>query len=102
MVFPVRHVQNLEELSDHEALEMHHLTVKTLSFLKEEFNPSGFNVGFNQGKWSGASIDHIHQHIVPRFPNEIGFLDVLADTRVMVIDPREIMERMRRRFHGSS
>lgn len=101
MIFPVRHVQNLEDLSDHEALEIHHLTVKTLSFLKEEFNPSGFNVGFNQGKWSGASIDHIHQHIVPRFPNEIGFLDVLADTRVMVIDPREIMERMRRRFHGS-
>ena len=101
MIFPQRHIMNLEDMTEEEALHMHRLTVKTLHYLNEEFKPSGFNVGYNLGQWSGASISHIHQHIVPRFPNEIGFLDVLADTRVMVIDPNDVMKRMRNRFHGS-
>jgi ATP adenylyltransferase len=101
MIFPIKHTEDFEQLNEKDALELHKLTVKTLSILKEEFNPSGFNVGYNIGKFSGASIMHIHQHIVPRYGNEAGFIDILAGTRLFVIDPVEIINRLKKRFIGS-
>lgn len=98
MIFPVRHIAGPGELSENEALELHRLTTRAIDILSDEFSPSGFNVGYNIGKGSGASIDHIHQHIVPRYENEVGFLDVLAGTRVVVADPVEVREKLKARF----
>ncbi len=98
MIFPMRHVEDLAELDEAEALEMHRVTAISLRALREEFEPAGFNIGYNMGRESGASIDHIHQHIVPRYRNETGFLDVLGGTRIMVVDPRDAMERLKARF----
>ena len=67
------------------------------AIIREEYSPSGFNIGYNLGRGSGASIEHLHMHIVPRYENEVGFLDVLAGVRVVVVDPAEVMERLRKR-----
>ncbi|MCP4135376.1 MAG: HIT domain-containing protein [bacterium] len=98
MIFPREHLLSPEQFSPEQALEMHTLFSRTLTILKKEFNPSGFNAGYNIGTGSGASIEHIHQHIVPRYENEVGFLDVLGGTRIVVTDPVEVMERLRKRF----
>lgn len=99
MIFPVRHLVNLEDMTRDEALEMHELLCKTIVILKEEFRPHGFNVGWNIGQGSGASIQHIHQHIVPRFGNEVGFLEVLSGTKVYVIDPVIVQDTLRKQFN---
>ena len=98
MIFPVRHITRPGELSENEALEFHRLTVRTIDILSDEFSPSGFNIGYNIGKGSGASISHLHKHVVPRYENEVGFLDVLAGTRVVVANPVEIRDRLKTRF----
>jgi ATP adenylyltransferase len=98
MIFPSRHIEDFSGFSDDEALALHHLQVKTLEILKEEFSPRGFNIGYNLGAASGASIAHIHTHIVPRYDNEIGFIDVLGGARVIVVDPLEVKERLEKRF----
>lgn len=98
MIFPLRHVTDLGDLTDDEASEMHRLLVKCVRILNEEFSPSGYNIGYNLGNGSGASIAHVHQHVVPRYTNEVGFLDVLSGTRVIVSDPRTVMMRLRDRF----
>ena len=98
LLFPARHIEEPCDLSDSEALEMHHLTVVSISILREEFDPSGFNTGVNIGKSSGGSISHLHQHILPRYENEIGFIDVISGTRPVVADPVEIMEKLKKRF----
>ncbi len=98
MIFPKRHICGIGDMTDDEAAEMHYLTVKTVSIIEEEYKPSGFNIGYNLGNGSGASIAHIHQHIVPRYVNEVGFLDVLSGTRVIVSDPVEAMERLKEKF----
>ena len=98
MIFPLRHCIDICDLSDDEALDMHHLTTRSLAALKAEFSPVGFNLGYNMGVASGASIPHLHLHIVPRYHNEVGFIDVLAGDRVMVIDPVEMLQRIKKRF----
>lgn len=98
MIFPKRHIIRIGEMTGSESAEMHSLLVTTLKFIDEEFNPSGYNVGFNLGEGSGASIQHLHQHIVPRYTNEVGFLDVLSGTRVIVSDPVDVMEKLRLKF----
>ena len=98
MIFPRRHIRFVNEMTDEEAAEMHSLLVKTISILNDEFSPSGYNVGYNLGDGSGASIPHIHQHVVPRYSNEVGFLDVLSGARVIVSDPVEVMNKLKVRF----
>jgi len=98
MIIPKRHILEISQMTNDESIEMHKLLVNTIDILKKEFNPDGFNVGYNIGKGSGASIDHLHQHIVPRFNNEIGFLDVLSGTRVIVSDPVKIKNILKTRF----
>jgi ATP adenylyltransferase len=98
MIYPARHVEDFVDLTSEEAADIHSLTVKTINILRKEFNPQGFNIGFNVGHGSGASIPHIHQHIVPRFNNEIGFIDVLGGTRVFVVDPIVLVEKLKKYF----
>ncbi|HAW85825.1 MAG TPA: histidine triad (HIT) protein, partial [Spirochaetaceae bacterium] len=49
----------------------------------------GYNIGCNMGLVAGASIDHLHWHIIPRYPREIGIAELLAGKRVLVQDVRE-------------
>ena len=50
---------------------------------RKVIKPDGINVGLNLGKTAGASIEHLHVHIVPRFKYESGFMETTADTRVI-------------------
>jgi ATP adenylyltransferase len=50
------------------------------------------------GRAAGASIDHLHLHIIPRFPNELGIADLLAGKRVLVESPLETARRLRERL----
>ena len=82
-VIPLRHVASITELNDDETLEMFKLVKKTVKLIEKAYNPAGFNIGINIGEYGGASIDHLHVQIVPRYKRETGFMEVIADTRVM-------------------
>lgn len=98
MIFPRRHITGIGEMTEREAAEMHRLLALTIRVIDSEFGPSGYNAGYNIGDGSGASIAHIHQHVVPRYSNETGFLDVLAGTRIIVSDPVDVMEKLAAAF----
>lgn len=98
MVVPVRHVEHIAELSEAEALAVHRMQLRCLRVLEETYRPGGFNVGYNIGASSGASIDHLHLQIVPRYPSEVGFFDLLSDSRVIVEEPRVTRERLQSAF----
>ena len=45
---------------------------------------AGFNIGMNVGAVAGAGIaDHLHLHVVPRWPGDANFMPVLAQTAVL-------------------
>ena len=98
LLFPVRHVADVRELKKIEASELQPLTQLCLDVLDAAYGPAGYNIGYNIGQTGGASIEHLHLHIVPRFPNEVGFMDILSETRTIVEDPKETVEILRSHF----
>ncbi len=96
IIFPKRHITTYLELTEEEASDIHRLTQKMMRILESHWRVQGFNLGYNLGKNSGGSIPHIHEHIVPRFPNEAGFLDVFANTRVVIYEPYKMLEDLKK------
>ena len=84
MVAPYRHVADLQDLGNEEAMELFDIVKKGLGLLKDVMKPTGFNIGLNVGKVAGAGIaEHMHTHIVPRWQGDTNFMPVLSDTKVI-------------------
>jgi ATP adenylyltransferase len=94
MIFPKRHVVDVRELKEGEVLEIHRLAKMSLDILDELYKPSGYNLGYNIGSFSGASIEHIHLHIVPRYRNELGFIDIIGGSKIIVEEPSLTKEKL--------
>jgi ATP adenylyltransferase len=84
MVAPIRHIADPGLLDSEEAAELHRMTVYCRDILAATCKAQGFNVGMNLGEVAGAGvIDHLHQHIVPRWAGDTNFMPVFADVRVI-------------------
>ncbi|MFW5683346.1 MAG: HIT family protein, partial [Spirochaetota bacterium] len=94
MLFPNRRVEDIRELTEEEASRADALTKRFLNVLERTHRPSGFNIGYNMGAAAGASIDHLHLHLIPRYPREIGIADLVAGKRVLIEDPRVTQQRI--------
>ncbi len=102
MAVPLRKVAKLGELAVGEKLELLELVEFAQDLLAEVVRAQGFNVGLNQGQCAGAGApDHLHVHIVPRWPGDCNFMAVLGGVRVIPegLEPmyrrlREVAERM--------
>jgi ATP adenylyltransferase len=84
MIAPFEHVAAIQDLEPETTAELMALAQRAIEILEDQFEPHGFNVGFNQGRVAGAGVEHhIHMHVVPRWGGDTNFMPVLADTRVM-------------------
>jgi len=98
MVFPKRHVLEPADLDHEEALDLFDSINLAMGVLRERYRPRGFNVGYNIGDCSGASIPHLHAHVVPRYSSELGFVDIISGSKVLIEDPNTYVEEIRRGF----
>ena len=98
LLFPIRHIVDIRELRKVEASELMSLQALCLDVLDALYGPAGYNVGFNINRPAGASIEHLHLHIVPRYPNEAGFMDILSETRTIVESPKQTVQKLKRYF----
>ena len=39
--------------------------------LDEQFQPAGYNVGFNAGEVAGQTVPHLHVHVIPRYVGDM-------------------------------
>ncbi len=84
LIAPIRHVESIEKLTERELIHLMSLVRKSMKLLKKTFDVNSFNIGCNIGKYSGALVtNHLHIHVVPRYANDIGFMETTSSTRVM-------------------
>jgi ATP adenylyltransferase len=98
MVFPERHVLEPADLDHGEAVDLFDSINLAMRVLRKRYHPGGFNVGYNIGDCSGASIPHLHAHVVPRYSSEIGFVDIIAGSKVLIEDPNTYVKEIRKVF----
>jgi ATP adenylyltransferase len=95
LIFPTRHIVDVRSYSLEEERRLNELIRYFLDIADKVHRPAGYNIGYNMGHPAGASIDHLHLHLIPRYPHETGIADLLAGKRVLVEEPRETARRIR-------
>ena len=98
LIFPLRHI---EDIRDFTAEEENHLTSvlrMSIDVLDETHSPSGYNIGYNMGSIAGASINHLHMHVIPRYPREIGISELVSGKRVLVENPLLTQKKLKDAF----
>ncbi len=94
-VFPRRHVIDLRELSEKQETRLSNITRGCINLLDRTHSPAAYNIGYNMGLAAGASIEHLHRHIIPRYPRETGIADLIAGKRVLVESPMVTRDRLK-------
>jgi ATP adenylyltransferase len=102
MVVPYEHVDTLQDASRETLDEMMLLVQRSQRHLQEIYRPPGFNLGMNLGESAGAGIaEHIHMHVLPRWPGDTNFITTVAETRVLPEDLATTWRKLREAFAGS-
>lgn len=84
LVAPRRHIPSLSAADSAERLALFDLAARATEILTEVMAPQGFNIGINQGKVSGGSVEaHLHIHVTPRFLGDSNYMTVFGQTRVI-------------------
>ena len=98
LLFPKRHIRDPREMSEAEERGMSRLNRYCMDALDRLYHPLGYNLGFNIGDASGASVEHLHQHLVPRYVKELGFVDIITGSKIIIENPTHTLERLKEVF----
>ncbi len=102
MVVPYRHIATLEEVEADTLTELIQLTRLAEVHLRKLYKPAGLNIGMNIGAAAGAGVaDHIHMHVLPRWPGDVNFMTAIAETRVLPEDLKTTKEKLSLAFQGA-
>jgi len=100
LIVPKKHVETLSELSQEELEELVGLMKKFERVLKDAYHGTGFNFAIQEGPESGATIRHLHVHLIPRresdVPNPSDWYALLIgkEHREETISPEEMKEQI--------
>jgi ATP adenylyltransferase len=95
MVVPYAHQSSFEALEAPVLTELMQLTVEALGILRKAYGAESFNIGANIGKAAGAGVvDHVHLHVLPRWPGDTNFMATTAEVRVIPEDLKHTFERL--------
>jgi ATP adenylyltransferase len=98
MAVPVRHAVGVLALTPGEGAAIFAATQRAIRVLTDAMHPDGFNIGINQGSAAGASAEHVHVHIVPRWSGDTNFMPVLGDVKVLPQDLETTAANLREAF----
>lgn len=84
LVVARRHIAFLRDATAEELQEIILLSRQCEQALRLEYQPQGFNLGFNLGRAAGAGVDHhLHMHVLPRWTGDSNFVSVVGETRIL-------------------
>ncbi len=99
MVAPYAHASRIEELPSATQAELMSRIGESARILAKTYAAEGLNVGANLGSAAGAGFaDHLHFHLVPRWPGDTGFMTVIGELRVIPQHIERIFDELAARF----
>jgi diadenosine tetraphosphate (Ap4A) HIT family hydrolase len=67
IIIPKKHIVSFFDLKSDEVGKMYEFILNVKKILNKKYKPAGYNIGVNEGRAAGRSIDHLHIHIMPRY-----------------------------------
>ncbi|MGM0381327.1 MAG: HIT family protein [bacterium] len=71
LLIPRKHLKVPGELPAEKGVNFFRAINDLREFLKEKYDPAGFNIGLNENTAAGQSIEHLHWHLIPRYPGDV-------------------------------
>lgn len=94
MIVPYAHASTLGETPAEALAELILLAQRAEVNLRAAYRCPGLNMGFNIGECAGAGVaQHVHFHVLPRWPGDANFMTAVGETRVM---PEDLSESYRK------
>jgi len=99
MVVPYLHTSEFDSVPKEITDELMDMAKRSQTALREVYSPSGFNMGMNLGSAAGAGIaDHLHIHLLPRWPGDTNFMTTVGEARVIPEDLPTTYSKLRPHF----
>ena len=96
LIVPYAHIAKLNEVDKPTSDELMDITKSSQRALGEVYQPEGFNLGMNLGKSAGAGVaEHLHMHVLPRWPGDVNFMTSVAQTRTIPENLRTTYDKLR-------
>ncbi len=92
LISPLQHFEEYETMPDGLIAEFGKEVKRAINLVKNATRTNSVNVGWNQGPNAGGSIKHFHAHVVPRFPREMNFIEIIAHSRPMIVSLEKMQE----------
>ncbi len=84
LVVPYQHVAEIGDVPQETLADLMVTAQQAVAALQTVYHPEGFNMGINLGSSAGAGIaEHLHMHIVPRWPGDTNYMTVIGQTRII-------------------
>ena len=101
LVAPRRHIATLAETTTEERLSLMNKVALSTEILTKVLSPGGFNMGINQGRVSGGSVEqHLHFHITPRYQGDANYMTIFGKTKVISQDLFKSFDQLVGLFNG--
>ena len=69
-IIPRAHRETVFDMTSQEWAATQDLLQQVKQLLDEQWQPAGYNVGWNNGQVAGQTVMHVHMHVIPRFADE--------------------------------
>ncbi|GAA0596510.1 HIT family protein [Virgibacillus siamensis] len=70
LIVPKEHRETVFDLTPEEWTATYTLVQEVKQYLDQQYNPQGYNLGWNCGEVGGQHIFHAHLHVLPRHGDE--------------------------------
>jgi len=70
LIIPKRHIGSFFALTGEERTALLDLLDSAKEQLVRDLHPAGFNIGINDGAAAGQTVQHLHIHLIPRYPGD--------------------------------
>ena len=66
------HIEDFMDLDDKLMLPVMRSVQKVAKMIEKALGADNFTIGVNSGKIVGRHVEHVHVHVIPRFPDDEG------------------------------
>jgi diadenosine tetraphosphate (Ap4A) HIT family hydrolase len=71
LLIPIRHVRTVDQLDPTQWEGLYDILRRAIAVVGEEFHTTSYNLGVNAGAVAGQTIEHLHLHVIPRYPGDV-------------------------------